>query len=160
MKRLFVLAVVLVVLVSSVSAVGASASQAVSGTWQLASIISASAQPVDGNCIIELVDTASFQGDLVGTSTQHTRIMHFGPCDQPAAEVFQSQGTFEGTVAGAAGTFDFELLGKADAQGNVQGPLVVLTGTGDLTNLHGQLTLTGQLPSLLNGVYSGDIHFD
>ena len=160
MKRLFALAVVLVVLVSSMSVVGATASQAVSGTWQLASIISASAQPVGENCIIELVDTASFQGDLVGTSTQHTRIMHFGPCDQPAAEVFQSQGTFTGTVAGASGTFDFILRGKADAQGNVQGQLVILTGTGSLVSLHGQMSLTGTLPTLLDGIYSGDIHFE
>jgi uncharacterized protein DUF3224 len=162
MKRLFVFAIVLgllVVMVSSVSVVGASASQPVSGAWQLTSIISSSAQPVDGNCIIELVDTASFQGDLVGTSTNHTWIMHMGPCDQPAAEVFHSQGTFQGTVAGVSGTFDFQLQGDADAQGNVQGPLVVLNGTEGLTNLQGRITLTLQL-STGGGTYSGDIHFE
>ena len=163
MKRLFAFVVVLgllVVMASSVSVVGASASQAVSGGWQLTGIISASSQPVGGNCITELLDTASFQGDLVGTSTQHTRIMHFGPCDQPADEVFQSQGTFTGTVASASGTFDFILQGKADAQGNVQGQLVILTGTGGLASLHGQMSLTGTLPTLLDGIYSGDIHFE
>ena len=162
MKRLFVFAVVLgllVVMVSSVAVVGASASQAVSGDWQISSIISSSVQPVGENCIIELVDTVNFQGDLVGTSTQHTRIMHLGPCDQPAAEVFQSRGTFQGTVANVSGTFDFQLQGDADAQGNIQGPLVVLSGTEGLTNLHGQIALTGQLASG-GGTYSGDIHFD
>ncbi len=158
MKRLVVLTVVLVALVSSVSVVGASDSQPVNGTWQISSIISSSVQPVAGNCIIELVDTVDFQGDLVGTSTQHTRIMHMGACDQPAAEVFQSQGTFQGTVANVSGTFDFQLQGSADAQGHVQGPLVVLTGTGGLTNLRGRITLTGQLP--IGGTYSGDIHFE
>jgi hypothetical protein len=161
LKRLFVFAVVLgllVVMVSSVSVVGASASQAVSGAWQIGSIISSSVQPVGGNCIIELVDTANFQGDFVGTSTQHTRIMHLGPCDQPAVEVFQSQGTFEGTVAGVSGTFDLLLQGGADAQGNVQGQLVILNGTEGLANLHGAVTLTG--PLFPGGTYSGDIHFE
>jgi len=83
-----------------------------------------------------------------------------GLCDQPANEVFQSQGTFTGTVAGVSGTFDFILRGKADAQGNIQGQLVILTGTGGLASLHGQITLSGTLPALLDGVYSGDIHFD
>ena len=163
MKRLFGLTVVLgllVAMVSSVSVVGASASQAVSGGWQLTSILSASSQPVGGNCITELLDTAGFQGDLVGTSIQNTRIVHLGSCDQPADEVFQSQGTFTGTVAGASGTFDFILRGNADAQGNIQGQLVILTGTGDLASLRGQITLTGTLPALLDGVYSGDIHFE
>ena len=161
MKRLFVFAVVLgllVVMVSSVSVVGASASQAVSGAWQIGSIISSSAQPVGENCIIELVDTVNFQGDLVGTSTQHTRILHLGPCDQPAAEVFQSRGTFQGTVANVSGTFDFQLLGSADAQGNVQGSLVILNSSEGLANLHGAITLTG--PLFPGGSYSGDIHFD
>src|ERR1051325_9512834 len=140
-------------MVSSVSVVGASAAQAVSGGWQLTSILSASSQPVGENCITGLLDTAGFQGDLVGTSIQNTRIVHLGPCDQPADEVFQSQGTFTGTVAGASGTFDFILRGKADAQGNVQGQLVILTGTGGLASLRGQITLTGTLPTLLDGIY-------
>ena len=147
-------------MVSSVSIVGASTSQAVSGSWQLTGIVSASSQSVGGNCITELLDTASFQGDLVGTSIQNTRIVHLGSCDQPADEVFQSQGTFTGTVAGASGTFNFILRGKADAQGNVQGQLVILTGTGSLVSLHGQMSLTGTLPTLLDGIYSGDIHFE
>src|SRR5690349_14111279 len=120
MKRLFGFAVVmglLMLMVSSVSVVGASASQAVSGTWQIGSILSSTAKPVGGICILELEDTLTYQGDLVGTSTQHTTIEHFGPCDQPAPEIFQSNGTFEGTVAGISGTFDFQLVGVADAQG-------------------------------------------
>jgi hypothetical protein len=114
---------------------------------------------VGGTCIIELVDTVAFQGDLVGTSVETTRIVHLNPCDRPAAEIFETKGTFKGTVAGAAGAFDFQLQGQADAQGNVQGRLVILTGTEGLGNLHGQMTLTGSLLSL-RGTYSGKIHFD
>ena len=162
MKRLTMLAVVLgllVVIVSSVSVVGASASQAVSGSWQFGSLSPISAQPVGGNCIIELGYTQNYLGDLDGTVTGHVRIVHLGPCDQNAAEVFVSQGTFTGTVAGASGTFDFQLQGKAiGPQGSIQGQLIILAGTGNLASLHGQITLTGQLP--IGGTYSGDIHFE
>jgi len=162
LKRLSAFVVVLgllVVMVISVSVVGASASQVVSGDWQFGSISPISAQPVGDNCIIELDYTQSYLGDLAGTATGHVRIVHLGPCDQSAAEVFVSQGTFTGNVAGASGTFDFQLEGKAyGPQGNIQGQLVILAGTGNLANLHGQITLTGQLP--IGGTYSGDIHFD
>jgi hypothetical protein len=162
LKRLFGLAAglaLLAAMVITVSVASASESQPVSGVWQLTSIISSSAQPVGPNCIVELVDTVGFQGDLVGSSTNHTRIVHLGLCDQPAAETFLTTGTFQGTVDGVAGTFDFQLHGTADAQGNIQGPLVVLSGTDGLANLHGQISLTGSLVSL-SGTYSGDIHFE
>ena len=153
------LAVVLVVLVSSVSAVGASASQAVSGTWQFASVTPISAQPVDGNCILDLGYTQSYQGDLVGSVTGHVRIVHLGLCDQPAAEVFHTEGTFQGTVVGASGTFNFQGEGHAyGPQGEIEGQFVILGGTEGLANLHGALALTGQLP--IGGTYSSDIHFD
>ena len=158
MKRLFALAVVLVVLVSSVAAVGASASQPVSGTWQFTSVTPISAQPVGENCIIEVAYTQNYQGDLVGSVTGQVRIVHLGLCDQPAAEVFHTEGTFEGTVVGASGTFDLQGEGKADAQGSVDGQFIFLGGTEGLVNLHGQLTFTGLLS--LGGPYSGDIHFD
>ncbi len=161
MKRLFVLVTVLVLLalmVSSVAVVGATSPEAVSGTWQFVSITPISAQPVDGNCIIELEATLAFQGDLVGSSTNPVRIVHLGPCDQPASEVAHATGTYQGTVAGASGTFDWQAPAYADAQGNLQAQLVIQQGTGELANLHGLITLTGQLP--VGGTYSGDIHFD
>ncbi len=163
MKRLFGFAVVLVllvVMVSSVAVVGATAPQAISGDWQFASVTPISAQLTDdGNCIIELAYTQNYQGDLVGSVTGQVRIVHLGPCDQPAAEVFHTEGTYQGIVAGASGTFDFQGEGNADAQGNVQAQFVILGGTEGLANLHGQLTLTGNLVAG-SGTYSGDIHFD
>lgn len=158
MKRLFVFAAVLgllIMMVSGVSVVGASAAQAVSGTWQIGSILSSSAEPVGRSCIINLDDTLNWQGDIAGTSSQHTRIEHFGPCDQPAPEVFTARGTFQGTVAGVSGTFDFQLVGRVDAQGNAQAPLVILSSAGGLANLRGLVTLTG--PLVPGGTYSGNI---
>jgi hypothetical protein len=161
MKRLFVFVVVLVllaVMVSSVSVAGASASQAVSGTWQVGSISALTQQPVGGSCIIEAAITLNWQGDLEGISTDHIRIMHLGPCDQPASEVFGETGTFQGTANGISGSFDLRLLGYADAQGNIQGQLFILTGTGGLANLHGGITLTG--PLFPGGTYSGHIRLN
>lgn len=150
--------VLLAVMVSSASVAGASASQAVSGTWQIGGILSSSTQPVGSICILDLEDTLNWHGDFEGVSTNHTTIQHFGPCDQPAQETFQSRGTFVGTLNGVSGTFDFQLVGVADAQGNVQGPMFILRGTGGLAKLHGVLNLTG--PLFPGGTYSGDIRLN
>jgi hypothetical protein len=159
LKRLSVFAVVLALLVLAVSSASASDSQSVSGTWQFGSLTPISAQPVAGNCIIELGYTQNYQGDLAGSVTGQVRIMHFGPCDQPAAEVFHSEGTFQGTVDGVSGTFDFQLQGDAYSQGHLQGSLVILTGTDGLANLRGRIAIAGNLPDR-SGTYSGDVHFE
>src|SRR5262245_50090239 len=115
MKRLLIAfaMVLVVVMVSSVAVVGASPSQGINGDWQFSSVTPISARPVDGNCILELAYTQNYQGDLVGLLTGQVRIVHMGPCDQNAAEVFHTTGTFQGTVAGASGTFDFQGEGQA-----------------------------------------------
>jgi hypothetical protein len=162
MKRIFEFALVLVLLalmVSSVAVVGASDSQAVNGTWQIASVIPISAQPVAGNCIIEAVAISSLQGDLTGTFTDNLRIVRQGACDQLGSETFLGHGTFEGSAADASGTFDFTAMGTADPQGNLQGQFVIQGGSGELANLHGVITLTGSLISG-GGTYSGNVHFD
>ena len=163
MKRIFEFAVVLgllVVMVSSVTVVGASDSQAVNGTWQIASVIPISAQPVDGgNCIIEAVAISNLQGDLVGTFTDLLRIVRRGQCDQLGSETFLGHGTFEGSAADASVAFDFTAVGTADPQGNLQGQFVIQGGSGELANLHGVITLTGSLVTG-GGTYSGNVHFD
>lgn len=133
-------------------------SQQASGTFQVASAVPTSVQQVGENCLIELDAQFNFQGTLEGFFTAHFRIVHHAPCGQPGPETFQAQGTYQGTVAGAAGTFDFNFQGGIDAQGNAQGQLVIQQGTGGLTNLRGMLTLTGQAG--VGGTYVGDIHFD
>ena len=163
MKRIFEFALVLgllVVMISSVAVVGASDSQAVSGTWQFTSVTPLSAQPAGENCIVVLAYTQAYQGDIVGTVTAQVRIVRRGACDQTGAvEIFHTEGAFEGTVAGASGTFEFQGEGQADTQSNLQGQFVILTGTDELANLHGQLDVTGNLVTS-TGTYSGDIHFD
>ncbi len=133
-------------------------SQQASGTFQVASAVPTSVQQVGENCLIELDAQFNFQGTLEGSFTAHFRIVHHAPCGQPGPETFEAQGTYQGSVAGAPGTFDFNFQGGIDAQGNAQGQLVIQRGTGGLTNLHGMLTLTGQAG--VGGTYVGDIHFD
>jgi hypothetical protein len=113
---------------------------------------------VDNICIIDLDATFAFQGTLQGAFTAAFRIVHRGPCSQPAPETFEAEGTYTGSVATASGTFDFNFAGSIDTQGNAQGGLTVLHGTGGLANLHGTLTLTGQAG--VGGTYSGQVHFD
>jgi hypothetical protein len=161
LKRIFEFALVpgYVVLSNGGAVVGAFPSQAVSGRWQFASRTSLSAQPVDsGNCVIEAVAISNLQGDLVGTFTDHLRIVRRAQCDHAAAEVFQTDGTYQGTVAGVSGTFDLQGKGQADAQGNVQGHFIIQGGTGALAYLHGVINLTGSL--VTGGTYSGNVHFD
>ena len=129
-----------------------------SGTFQVVGATVTSVQPVDNICIIELDATFAFLGTLGGSFTASFKIIHRGSCAQPAPEIFEAQGTYTGSVTAASGTFDFNFEGSIDAQGNAEGKLVILRGTGGLANLHGMLTLTGQAG--VGGTYSGQIHFD
>lgn len=136
---------------------GASAApQEASGEFQVTSFdLTAPPQQNGDTCFIEADVTFAFQGTLVGSFAAHFLIVHSGPCGEPAAEAFTALGTYTGTVAGVAGTFDFRFQGQIDAAGNARGELAVLQGTGGLANLHGHLTLTGVAG--VGGTYTGVI---
>jgi hypothetical protein len=82
-------------------------------------------------------------------------IIQSAPCDAVGPQAFQATGEFTGTVAGHAGSFRLRFQGHIDAAGNARGALVIQHGTGELENLHGHLTLTGQAG--VSGTYSGTI---
>lgn len=155
MKRIFVFVMalaLLVVMVSGASVAGASASQTVSGTWKIVSAVPVSANPVGRNCIVELVATSAFEGDIVGTIEDHLKIVQFSPCDQPGAEVFLGHGDYQGTVLGASGVLQFVAYGTGDALGGLQGQIVFRSGTGGLAGLSGIITLSGDH---VGGTYTG-----
>lgn len=132
--------------------------QPASGTFQVTAFTPMAPPQQRGNtCFIEAAVTFTFEGTLVGSFAANITIRHAGECGQPGAESFRAVGTFAGTVAGEAGTFDFTFQGHIDAGGNAQGELVVLRGTGGLANLHGKLTLTGQAG--VGGSYEGWVNF-
>ena len=94
-----------------------------------------------------------------GTMNSHFRIEHMGPCGQPAPETFEAQGTFTGSVLGKTGSFRYTFEGTIDAQGNAQGTLDILpgTGTGGLVGLRGEIHFMGVVG--VGGTYSGDVNF-
>ncbi len=136
----------------------ASLPQEASGDFQVVSVNVTSVQEVGNTCIIELDATFNFQGTFEGAFDAHFRIVHHGPCSEPAPETFEAQGTYEGTVEDISGTFDFNFQGSIDAEGNAEGQLVIQQGTSGLAHLRGMLTLTGIAG--IGGSYDGEIHFD
>ena len=97
--------------------------------------------------------------------------MVHGPCTAevpPPQGVYESnlkaRGTFSGEVLGMAGSFDFTYEGKEwpfEVPGDlgVAARIVVLSGTGELDNLHGVLDVTYLVGDIFDS-YSGNIHFD
>ena len=136
----------------------ASPPQQASGDFQVVSVNVTSVQDVGDTCIIALNATFDFQGTFEGAFDAHFKIVHHGPCSEPAPETFEAQGTYEGTVEGVSGTFDFNFQGSIDAEGNAEGQLVIQKGTSGLAHLRGMLTLTGIAG--VGGSYEGEIHFD
>ncbi|MFV8752744.1 DUF3224 domain-containing protein [Nannocystaceae bacterium ST9] len=119
------------------------------------------AQVAPDLCILELTATFSFAGDLEGSFTSDFSIEHLGPCDQPALEVFSTEGVYVGEVLGAEGSFEYTFDGTIDGQGIATGDFVILedSGTDELDELEeGTITLTGLAG--VGGTYSGEIEFD
>lgn len=116
-----------------------------------------SVEPAGAICLIELTATFQLTGTFEGEFTADFFIVHLGPCEEPAPQVFIAEGTYTGAVGDAQGSFDFRFVGDIDAEGNADGDLVVVRGTGDLKGLSSRITLTGQAG--VAGTYAGRIHF-
>jgi Protein of unknown function (DUF3224) len=127
--------------------------QEANGTFLVEEIVPTSIEPTGGVCLVELQAVFRLDGTFEGLMASEFLIVHFGPCDEPAEEIFVAWGTFEGTVDGAAGAFEYVFFGDIDEQGNAEGDLIVLNGTGELDDLRGGITLTGVTG--VGGVYSG-----
>lgn len=119
------------------------------------------------NCIIDVdVIYAFYDGDLNGTAPVHLRVVSHGPCP---VEQFQynenlhASGTFVGEVDGKTGTFDFKYVGKGwpaePSELALTAKIVVLSGTGELENLHGVFDVSYIMGDEFDS-FSGQIHFD
>ena len=121
-------------------------------------------RPAGKNCFVEIDANHTWAGDLEGTSVSHWRIVSHGPCEENGPvpykyhETISVKGTFAGVVAGRSGTFGFtgtaENWPTGTGEPNITIRLVVLSGTGDLANLHGVLDVDA------SDDYLGKIHFD
>jgi len=122
-------------------------------------------RPADGNLFIYATEDEYWKGSFEGTAKSVFRV-----------EMFSSgfwnvwlRSTFTGTVNGESGTLVIQLVGKRPMEpepGNWHGQWVIISGTGDLANLHGQGTWWGpgyegpEIPGERPDIYYGQIHFD
>ncbi|GEM_PF-6292947 len=107
-------------------------------------------------CFINLPATFIFEGDLEGSFSSDFHIAHFGACDQPAFEIFWTKGTYEGSVLGGEGTFDYNFQGTI-VDNFADGTLFVKPGSGtdELEDLSGYFSLSGI--SGVSGDYEGSV---
>ena len=139
-----------------VTVVYASPPTAASGDFTLnpATRVGTDIHQADGNTIITFTRTGS---TLTGTFS--------GSFDTKARVVIHPNGnrTTQGvlecdcTVEGKSGTLVFRATSRGNATSS-QGRLLILSGTGELENLHGVLAV--QRTERVVRTYSGKIHFD
>lgn len=96
----------------------------------------------------------SYAGNFVGTDVAPvTIIVH-----PSGAFDFYLLSMFTGAVNGKSGTMTILFVGKAEGFGMAaKGLWIILSGTGDLANLHGQGRFEGIAGA--GGTYTGRIHF-
>jgi hypothetical protein len=133
----------------------------VMGSWE-----SRTATDRGGNCIVEVKNgTQLFTGTLNGTAKQSFKVIARGPCEGSYPGKYEDRGHGEGTFVGYVGdrygTFRYILnfqhhpTDPPTIGGISEGRLTILSGTGELANLHGVLD-TYMPPNQ----YIGRIHFD
>jgi len=132
------------------------------GTLALTGVTGFNAYPQGQTCIIELEGIHEYSGTIEATCEVSARITAHGPCPVDAGEVRENWLTCdvcEGRVAGREGTFKVQQTCQVDPDADPNTVcLGVLSGVGDLSNLHG--VLHGKGTAGTEGAYEGFIHFD
>jgi hypothetical protein len=132
------------------------------GTIAFAHLIGETMYPLGQNCILELDIAHVVTGTIEGSCETHNRITVHGPC--PAGpglyrENWLNHAVCTGAVAGREGAFEFHWVAQVDPNSDPDTTgRIVLSGTGDLANLHGVLHLRGSAGTA--GTYEGFVHFD
>ena len=159
-KLLTLLVVCIVALLSALSMPGVYATRpiAVSGSFDYTFTITSERWP-DDHYIFEATEWETWIGDFEGTAVSFFRVVWFKFPTGPLNVWLRSD--FEGTVDGKEGTLVIQLVGWSH-QGNWDGQWVIISGTGELENLHGKGVWGGpgfgaSGPDIW---YSGQIHFD
>jgi len=129
----------------------------------------------EGNTFLYATEWETWKGDFEGTAVAVFRVGIF--LEEPA--VFWNvwlRSTLTGTVDGKSGTLVIELVGKKPLGEDWYGQWMIISGTGDLANLHGRGTWwgpgfedangngvpdSGDIPGARPDIwYSSEIHFD
>lgn len=108
-------------------------------------------------------DVTYTTGDINGTAEELlTFVMNPSTGEFPNYRV-NSKGTqvFTGTVLGQSGTFTAHVRHQMKLDGTGKVEQTIISGTGDLANLHGTLvfTISRQVDGSYTGIYSGKLHF-
>ena len=127
----------------------------VSGTIAALGFTVTGMRSADGNTIVILIETESLAGDLTGTMVAEVREM----IHASGRVEGQALSTITGSAMGKSGTVVLRYVMTGTYGGTFSGQWVILSGTGDLANLHGQGTVTADT-SAGTGTYSGQIHFE
>ena len=159
MKRLLAIPMTVVALMTVAVPASAGRPDTASGDWDY---VPTSIEVVPGPGQTTFVygeDIGTWSGTFVGTSTEEFVIVNHA---KAGFNFYSGVIEFTGSVDGRVGTLTIKTNGKQDP-GTVQpgpglwfGHWVIVGGTGDLANLHGQGTFNG--PSLFLD-YDGQYHF-
>ena len=107
------------------------------------------------NEVIDVSSTVTYTGTLEGTSiVEGTFIVH-----RDGSANFSGVETFTGSVNGMPGTLTFELAGSNDLYQEIQLNNLIISSTGELASLQGELSKTGIIKD--NGpvgTYTGQIN--
>jgi hypothetical protein len=157
MKRFLMALTMAAVLALPAQAAFADTAQPASGTFKVVSESVTSVQQVGTDCVINLAVVFSFQGSLVGSFSPPANfvLVQQAPCNQSGPINFVAAGTFQGTVNGATGSFNFVFVGSLPDATHAHGTLYILGGTGQLSHLSGSLVLTGT--PHVGGTYTGTV---
>ena len=135
-----------------------------SGAFTTTSATFNSTREAGGNTIFDLTGTLSYTGTFTGTSTvRGILIIH-----ADGSANFHDVEIFTGTVNGVPGTLTYNVAGTGRPGPSAgtfitQATQVIVSGTGDLANLHGVLKQVGTVldPAVGPfGTYTGTIHSD
>jgi len=113
------------------------------------------------NVIIDLSVNAIWTGDIAGSSTSDSRwVLHYLPFPGARGTAnMHGLNTMSATVDGKSGTLTILITGRVDKDLVGDGTWQIISGTNDLTNLHGRGTW-GPSGTVGVDVYTGQIHWD
>ena len=104
---------------------------------------------------IDLSSTITYTGTLEGASTlEGTLVVH-----RDGSATFKGVETFTGLVNGMPGTLTIELMGSNDLYQEIQLTNLIISGTGELAGLQGELSKTGIIKDNgSTGTYTGQFN--
>ena len=107
------------------------------------------------NEVVDVSSTITYAGMLEGTSIlEGTFVVH-----RDGSANFKGTETFTGLVNGMPGTLTFELMGSNDLYQEIQLNNRIISSTGELASLQGELSKTGIIKDNGSvGTYTGQIN--